>query len=73
MMLGGAAVDSLLPLMATAVAVPYDEAEHGTLPLPTALRASPASTHVDETESVNSDATIPPSPLAAEQYDSEEY
>ena len=24
-------------------------------------------------ESVDSDATIPPSPLAAEQYDSEEY
>ena len=44
-----AAVDSLLPLMATAVAVPYDD------------------------ESVDSDATIPPSPLAAEQYDSEEY
>ena len=66
-------VDSLLPLMATAVAVPYDEAEHGTLPLATALRASPARTEVDsETESVDSGATIPPSPLAAEQYDSEE-
>ena len=45
----------------------------GTLPLATALRASPARTGVDsETESVDSGATIPPSPLAAEQYDSEE-
>ena len=63
----------LLPLMATAVVVPYDEAEHGSMPVAIAVPASPARTHVDsETESVDSGATIPPSPLAAEQYDSEE-
>ena len=66
-------VDSLLPLMATAVVVPYDEAEHRSMPVAIAVPASPARTHVDsETESVDSGATIPPSPLTAEQYDSEE-